>query len=211
MLPMPMSPVATTAYPAAVSSPATRMPVRTATAASSRDIAGPTARSSVPGRTLRAQTTSSCLTSEATPMSTTTTSAAACAASTLTAAPPARKFSTIAVVTSCGHGVTPLATTPWSAAKTATTARSGTGGGQVRAIPASRTDSSSSTPSEPGGLVSDDWRARAASMAAGSSGSTTATVWLISCSGVTDPLWRSPVGAGPRAGGRPPVGPGAGA
>ena len=27
----------------------------------------------------------------------------------------------MAVVTSCGHGVTPLATTPWSPAKTATT------------------------------------------------------------------------------------------
>ena len=131
-------------------------------------------------------------------MSTTTTSAAAWAASTLTAAPPARKFSTIAVVTSCGHGVTPLATTPWSAAKTATTARSGTGGGQVRAIPASRTDRSSSTPSDPGGLVSDDCRARAASMAAASRGSTAATVWLISCSGVTGPLCRS--AAAPRLG-----------
>ena len=191
VLPMPMSPVAMTSYPARARSSATRIPVPTAAAASARVIAGPVERSAVPGRTLRAHTTRSSLTSVATPMSTTTTSAAASRASTLTAAPPARKFSTIAVVTSCGHGVTPLATTPWSAANTATAARCGYGGGQAPAIPASRTDTSSSTPSEPGGLVSDACRARAASIAAASSGRTAATVWSISCSGVvTGPLCR---------------------
>ena len=57
-------------------------------------------------------------------------------------------------MTSCGHGVTPWACTPWSPAKTATAAGSGSGGGQAPASPARRTDRSSSAPSEPAGLVS---------------------------------------------------------
>ena len=85
-------------------------------------------------------------------MSTTSTSAPACRASTLTAAPPARKFAIIEAVTSCGHGVTPCACTPWSPAKTATTGRASAAGGQVRWIPQSRTDASSRTPSDAGRL-----------------------------------------------------------
>ena len=38
------------------------------------------------------------------------------------AAPPAQKLATIWAVTSCGQGVTPAATTPWSPANTATAA-----------------------------------------------------------------------------------------
>ena len=38
------------------------------------------------------------------------------------AAPPAQKLATIWAVTSCGQGVTPSATTPWSPANTATAA-----------------------------------------------------------------------------------------
>ena len=58
-------------------------------------------------------------------------------AKALTTAPPARKLATICAVTSCGHGVTPCACTPWSPAKTATAAGSGSGGGQLPAMPAS--------------------------------------------------------------------------
>src|SRR5262249_53709849 len=75
------------------------------------------------------------------------------AATGLPPAPPARKLAPIWAATSCGHGVTPWACTPWSAANTATQAGSGSGGGQSPASPASRTDPSSSTPSEPRGLV----------------------------------------------------------
>ena len=57
---------------------------------------------------------------DATPTSTTTTSAPACRARTLMAAPPARKLPIICAVTSCGHGETPWACTPWSPANTAT-------------------------------------------------------------------------------------------
>ena len=42
------------------------------------------------------------------------------------AAPPDTKLATIWAVTSWGQGVTPSATTPWSAAKTATAAGAGT-------------------------------------------------------------------------------------
>ena len=94
--------------------------------------------------------------------------------SALTTAPPARKFATIWAVTSCGHGVTPWACTPWSPAKIATAAGDGTGGGQSPASPASWTDESSSTPSEPAGLVSRACRSRAAAIAAASSGRTAA-------------------------------------
>ena len=66
------------------------------------------------------------------------------------AAPPAQKFATICAVTSWGQAVTPSATTPWSAANTATVTGSGTGGGQRPAIAASWTPTLSSMPSEPG-------------------------------------------------------------
>src|SRR5581483_2325937 len=90
-------------------------------------------------------------------------------ARTLMAAPPAQKLATICAVTSCGHGVTPSATTPWSAANTATAAGAGTGGGDVPAMAASCTASASIRPSEPGGLVRRS-RCSAAAAAAWSSG-----------------------------------------
>ena len=76
--------------------------------------------------------------SVATPTSTTITRAPVWRASTLIAAPPARKFWTIWAVTSCGHGVTPSASTPWSPANTATAAGAGTGGGDTPVMAASR-------------------------------------------------------------------------
>ena len=153
VLPIPMSPVATASYPASTRSSATSMPTPMASSACSRVMAGPTERSAVPARTFRTHTTSSSWSSEATPMSMTTTLPPDSPASTLTAAPPERKFSTMAAVTSCGHGVTPLATTPWSAAKIATTISSGYGGGQRPWMPARTTETSSRMPREPAGLV----------------------------------------------------------
>src|SRR5262249_59355407 len=98
-------------------------------------IAGWTAMLPVPGRTLRRTRPGvSVPMGVATPTSTTMTSAPVCRARTLIAAPPAQKLATICAVTSCGQAVTPSATTPWSAANTATVTGSGTGGGQVRAI-----------------------------------------------------------------------------
>ena len=132
--------------------------------------------SAVPGRTLRGSSPGAGGISAATPTSTTHTSAPACAAIAFTTAPPARKFATICTVTSCGQGVTPWACTPWSAANTATAAGSGTGGGQSPARPASRTERSSSTPSEPLGLVSRSWRSLAWAIAPASAGATAARV-----------------------------------
>ena len=90
------------------------------------------------------------------------------------AAPPETKLATIWAVTSWGQGVTPSATTPWSAANTTTAAGAGTGGGQTPAMPASCTLRSSSRPSDPRGLVSRSCRARASAIAAASSGATAA-------------------------------------
>ena len=132
--------------------------------------------SAVPRRTLRGSSPGAAGRSAATPTSTTQTSAPAWAAIALTTAVDARKFATIWAVTSCGHGVTPWACTPWSPANTATAAGSGSGGGHSPAIPASRTDRSSRNPSEPGGLVSWAWRSRAAPAAAASGGRMAPTV-----------------------------------
>ena len=130
----------------------------------------------MPGRTLRSISPGAGSSGPATPTSTTTTSAPTSAANAFTTAPPARKLATICAVTSCGHGVTPWACTPWSAAKTATVAGVGRGAGQLPAIPASCAATSSRTPSEPGGLVIRSSRSRAARSAAASRGVTAAIV-----------------------------------
>ena len=173
---MPMSPVSRQRAPSATSCSATAMPTSRARTASSRDMAGPVLRSAVPGRTLRTSTPSIPDTSAATPTSTTTTCAPVCAARAFTTAPPAARLATICAVTSCGHGLTPCAWTPWSAATTTTTAGSGSGGGSTPASPASCTETSSSPPSEPCGLVSRSWCSRAAATAPASSGRSAASV-----------------------------------
>ena len=76
------------------------------------------------------------------------------------AAPPALKFATIWAVTSAGYGLTPRATMPWLAANTWQRTRSALGS-PSRDQPARNVATSSSRPSEPGGLVSSLWRARA--------------------------------------------------
>src|ERR1044072_8694858 len=103
-------------------------------------MAGSSARLAVPGPSGRlrnpgapSQTAGSGV---ATPTSTTITDAPAARARTLIAAPPPTKLATIWAVTSCGQGVTPSATTPWSATNTATAAGDGTGGGHTPVIPA---------------------------------------------------------------------------
>ena len=135
MLAMPMSPVTRHRLPAATRSRATSAPVtsgqRRPARGSSRgrgEVGG--APADLAGKQARAGSRSA-----ATPTSTTVTSAPACAANALTTAPPARKLATIWAVTSCGHGVTPWACTPWSAANTATQAGSGSGGGQLPGQP----------------------------------------------------------------------------
>ena len=80
----------------------------------------------------------------------------------LIAAPPALKFCTIWAVTSCGKGFTPCAQIPWLPAKTRACAMS-ICGTACCCHPAMNTASSSSRPSDPGGLVSAFCRSRAAS------------------------------------------------
>src|SRR6201987_270809 len=156
-------------------------------------LAGPWVKSAVPGAILRGSSPGTASRSAATPTSTTVTSAPAWAANALTTAPPARKLATIWAVTSCGHGVTPWACTPWSAAKTATQAGSGSGGGQLPARPASRTDTSSRAPSEPRGLVIRSCRSRAAAIALASGGTIAAST---SASGFTGSSSAMGVGVG---------------
>src|SRR5919107_1631043 len=154
------------------------MPTSTARTASSRVIARSTVMSRVPGRTLRDSRPGAASSSPATPTSTTTTWAPTWAAKAFTAAPPARKLPTIWSVTSCGHGVTPCAWTPWSPAKTATAAGSGSDGGHSPAMPARATARSSTRRSAPRGLVmrsSRSWAAARASTLTGRTASTLGT------------------------------------
>ena len=97
VLPMPISPTATTSTPRSSSPRATAWPLAIARSASARVIAGPSVMSLV-GRP--------------TPTSTTLSSAPIARASTLTAAPPARMFATIWAVTSPGYAETPRDATP---------------------------------------------------------------------------------------------------
>src|ERR1700749_5028756 len=156
-------------------------------------MAGPSVKCPGAGAVLRGSSPGTASRSAATPTSTTVTSAPAWAANALTTAPPARKLATIWAVTSCGHGVTPWACTPWSPANTATQAGSGSGGGQLPASPASRTDTSSSAPSDPRGLVIRSCRSRAAAIASASGGTIAAST---SASGSTGSSSAMSVGVG---------------
>ena len=158
----------------------------------SRLIAGPAVKSAVPRPILRGSRPGTGSRSAATPMSTTVTSAPAWAANALITAPPARKLATIWAVTSCGHGLTPWACTPWSAANTATQAGSGSGGGQLPARPARRTDTSSSSPSEPRGLVIRSCRSRAAAIASASGGAIAASTSASGSTGSSPGIPRRP-------------------
>ena len=95
-------------------------------------------------------------------------------ASTLMAAPPAQKLATICAVTSCGHGVTPSSTTPWSPANTATVTGSGTGGGHSPSIAHSWMPMSSTRPRAPRGLVRLSWCCLAPAASASLTGRTAA-------------------------------------
>ena len=196
VLPIPMSPVTSRSAPSSISVFATSAPTSSAALASLTDIAGPWAKSSVPGRTLRSSNTGFDVSGEATPTSITTRRAPCWRARTLIAAPPAQKFATICAVTSCGHGVTPERTTPWSAANTATAGCSGTGGGTRPAMPASCTPRSSMRPSEPAGLINRSCSMRAPARAAMSGGrSAVSASWN---DDISDPCGRSPHRGWPR-------------
>ena len=132
--------------------------------------------SAVPAATRRCRSSGCASSVVRTPTSTTVTLAPTCRAKALTTAPPARKFATICAVTSCGHGVTPWACTPWSPAKIATAAGWGNGGGHDPAMPARATARSSTRPSAPRGLVMRSNRSRAAARASALTGRTAATV-----------------------------------
>ncbi len=173
---MPISPVSRALLPAATRSRAVSMPTSMACLASSRVIAGPAVMSDVPARILRGSSPGVAGRSAETPTSTTQTSAPTWAAKALHTAPPPRKFATIWAVTSCGHGVTPWACTPWSPAKIATAAGSGIGGGHCRDNPDSWAEMISSMPSAPAGLVMRFWRSQASPSALASSGRICATV-----------------------------------
>ncbi len=155
VLAMPMSPVTRRSTPPLpTSSSATPAPAITARAASSRLMAGPALRSSVPGRTFAARKSGCRSSSAATPTSSTLTLAPTVLAMAFAAAPPSQKFFTIAAVTDRGQGETPRSRTPWSPAQITTAGPSGTGGGHSPAIPASRAPSPSSLPRLPGGFAS---------------------------------------------------------
>src|ERR1700749_3958925 len=133
-------------------------------------MAGPSVKCPGAGAVLRGSSPGTASRSGATPTSTAVTSAPAWAANALTTAPPARKLATIWAVTSCGHGVTPWACTPWSPANTATQAGSGSGGGQLPASPAHRSGRSraAAIASASGGTIA------ASTSASGSTGSSSA-------------------------------------
>ena len=103
----------------------------------------PTFMSTSPSRTPK---------SRATPASATTICMPARCDSTLIAAPPARKFSTICQVTSCGKAETPALAAPWSPAQTSTCGAVMRGDRLCWTRPSCRA-SSSRRPRAPGGLV----------------------------------------------------------
>ena len=112
-LAMPMSPVTSRSAPPAMRSPAAAAPASTAAAASARLMAGPSARSAVPGRTRARRKRGWSGRSDATPTSRTSTSAPTVAAMALTAAVPEQKPAIMAAVTR-GQGDTPGRAPPWS-------------------------------------------------------------------------------------------------
>ena len=176
VLPMPISPVTRQSAPSATSCSAIKAPTSSAASASAVLMAGSVVRLPVPERTLAERKPATATAGAApaaaaaepptppaaasrpgigvaTPTSTTMTRAPTSRAMTLMAAPPARKFATICAVTACGHGVTPSLSTPWSPAKTATTGRTGTGGGQAPAMADKISPRDSRRPRDPAGLV----------------------------------------------------------
>ncbi len=173
VLPMPMSPSATTLAPASTSSAASEAPRSSASDAVSRLIAGPSAAFAVPSPSRRLRT-AGCSNGSTTPASTTSSSAPSERASTQIAAPPDAKFASIWRVTSCGYALTPSAATPWSPAATTIAGRSGSGA-IVPWTAAICAASCSSRPRLPRGFVLRSSSASAAARTSSSTGGTPIT------------------------------------
>ncbi len=176
VLPIPMSPATRRSAPPSTHRWAASRPTASAARASSTVMAGPRAMLAVPGRTLVCSMPAAPSRSPATPTSTTQKVAPTTSANVHTAAAPAAIVATMAVVTSEGQALAPSATTPWSPAKTTTAGAIGTGGGDWAVMPARWTARASRRPRAPGGLARVSQRARAAAMAAASSGGSATSV-----------------------------------
>ncbi len=147
VLPIPISPVASSSTPFSISAAATSIPASTAARACSLLMAGPVAISPVPGPTRRTFRRGSS-TGLTIPTSTQITLAPACLVRTLIAAPPSRNPRTICRVTSWSATLTFRAATPWSPAQVMTALFSRTGFTSP-VIPAIFTATSSSMPRLP--------------------------------------------------------------
>ena len=176
VFPIPMSPAISRSAPASTSSSAIRAPSRRAATHSSRVMASSRSIDPLPRR-IRCVVTSSGTgnplagQSTSTLTSTTRTVTPWLRARTVAAAPPVTKLATIWAVTSGGYALVPaVRATPWSPAKMASAGCSMGGGGHWPVTPASHTETSSSRPREPVGLVSVSWRASAATRASWSAG-----------------------------------------
>ena len=188
-------------WPPPTSSSATSMPTRSPASASSRVMAGPTRGRPCP----RVPSGPHASSSAGRPSRPRCRRRPRCRpdsrASTLTAAPPARKFSTMAAVTSCGHGVTPWATHAVVAGEDRDHRLLGYGGGERRWMPGQRRPRPPrGRPRAPAGLVRLACRARAPPIAAASSGRIESMVVVAaSAESSQRPLCRS---GPPRANGR---------
>ena len=168
VLPMPISPVASSLTPRPRSSWATSTPARMAWTASSRLMAGPWVMLAVPRRTHFWRMRSP-FRGVTVPMSTGTTSTPAARDMAHTLVSPVDMFSATMAVTSWPVWVTPSATTPLSAHMTTTARRERSTSG-LPVMPAMRITASSSAPRLPRGLAMESHRAFARSMAFRSAG-----------------------------------------
>ncbi len=160
VLPMPISPAASSRYPFSASSRASRYPAQRQASAWARLMAGPRVKSAVPSPCRRSKSPGQ-PGRVAIPISTGNTSAPAWAAILQTLVSPRVMFSATMAVTSCPVWVTPWATTPLSAQNTATPrGRRGQSGSPVTAQ--IFTTASSSSPRPWRGLAMESHRARLA-------------------------------------------------
>ena len=185
VLPMPISPMPSAVTPSALASAACSIPAAMASSTCRRVMASSRTMLPVPRRTFRSRMPTGG-TSPSMPTSTTVTSSPKAAA--IADIPVLRKvmFTACCNVTDGGVQDTPSATTPLSAANTATRHLS-MAGHTCPVTPASRMDSSSSCPRLPGGLASCACRRRAASMAASSAGRMASIYARSSCSVMLTP------------------------
>ena len=186
VLPMPISPVASSWAPVCFCARTSAMPAAIACTACARVIAGPVVKSAVPAA-IR-QSAAPGTGAPAMPISTGTTSQWAAAAMRQTLVRRAVRFSSTARVTEASVWLTPCATTPLSAQSTSTARRLTSGTGSPVSAAASST-MASSRPSPPKGFASAAQWAWAAARAASSGGVTAASRFFSSFSVMMFPLY----------------------